>query len=255
MAGSSRARAARGGWAGCPGVGKSARKASSAHNASLIGQPQVLVRLGKRGVGDPRRFRGTGSTGIGRSMVHLKQSATELSAPLNRDREGPRGLPPPTPPDVRVTYPAVRWLASGCAIPLTGASSPGVPAARSSQGPTMARPLAGRRLAAPPQATTRFHRSGLPTVAGGTMPSADCCRAVREACAALGPSQDTSQLPRGQRSDLPCRAAGLIKHRPIADGGLCCGVPAYPGGPTPRLRFVSRAPHVRSTLPSDPTSR
>jgi hypothetical protein len=26
----------------------------------------------------------------------------------NRDREGPHGLPPPTPPDVRVTYPAVR---------------------------------------------------------------------------------------------------------------------------------------------------
>src|SRR5262249_27332898 len=30
--------------------------------------------------------------------------------PSNRDREGPHGLPPPTPPDVRVTYPAVRRI-------------------------------------------------------------------------------------------------------------------------------------------------
>src|SRR6266508_4826616 len=29
-----------------------------------------------------------------------------------RDREGPHGLPPPTPPDVRGTYPAVRRVES-----------------------------------------------------------------------------------------------------------------------------------------------
>src|SRR4029453_3531008 len=36
----------------------------------------------------------------------------------NRDREGPHGLPPPTPPDIRITYPAVRWiqLAMGTAM-------------------------------------------------------------------------------------------------------------------------------------------
>jgi ATP-binding cassette, subfamily B, multidrug efflux pump len=32
---------------------------------------------------------------------------------INRDREGPHGLPPPTPPDRRVTSPAVRWIESG----------------------------------------------------------------------------------------------------------------------------------------------
>src|SRR2546428_701063 len=31
----------------------------------------------------------------------------------NRDREGPHGLPPPTPPDIRVTYPAVRQMHQG----------------------------------------------------------------------------------------------------------------------------------------------
>jgi hypothetical protein len=38
-----------------------------------------------------------------------------IPAHPNRDREGPHGLPPPTPPDVRVTYPAVRriqWVVS-----------------------------------------------------------------------------------------------------------------------------------------------
>jgi len=28
----------------------------------------------------------------------------------NRDREEPRGSPPPTPPYIRVTYTAVRWI-------------------------------------------------------------------------------------------------------------------------------------------------
>jgi len=41
-----------------------------------------------------------------------------------------------------------------------------VPAARSSQRPSRARPLAGYHLAAPPQATTPLSRSGLPTIAG-----------------------------------------------------------------------------------------
>ena len=35
----------------------------------------------------------------------------------NRDREGPHGLPPPTPPDIRVTYPAVRQMRQGDTSP------------------------------------------------------------------------------------------------------------------------------------------
>jgi hypothetical protein len=35
----------------------------------------------------------------------------------NRDREGPRGLPPPTPPDIRVTSPAVRPMQAGPSAP------------------------------------------------------------------------------------------------------------------------------------------
>ncbi len=36
----------------------------------------------------------------------------QCSTAPNRDREGPHGLPPPTPPDGRVTYPAVRRVES-----------------------------------------------------------------------------------------------------------------------------------------------
>jgi hypothetical protein len=67
--------------------------------------------------------------------------------------------------------------------------------------------------------------------------------------------QDTPQISRGKLSDRPCRDAGLIKHSPWVDGGLCGRVPTRPERPTPHIRFVSLAPHLRSTLPSDPTSR
>ena len=88
----------------------------------------------------------------------------------------------------------------------TGASSPGVPAARSSQRSSPARPLAGCHLAAPRQATTPLHRSGLPTFAGGPMPSADFCGAVRADCSALSP------LP-GHPADLPRSAVRPSVHR------------------------------------------
>src|SRR4029453_4430826 len=91
--------------------------------------------------------------------------------------------------------------------------------------------------------------------AGPTMPSADFCGAVREDCSALSPVQDTPQISRGKLSYRRCIDAGFIKHSPHVDGGLCCRVPARPDGTTPRIRFVSLAPHLRSTLPSDPTSR
>jgi hypothetical protein len=67
--------------------------------------------------------------------------------------------------------------------------------------------------------------------------------------------QDTPQISRGTLSDLLCLAAGYIKSAPAVDGGLCgCG-PTRPERTTPRLRFVSLAPHRRSPLPSAPTAR
>ena len=48
---------------------------------------------------------------------------------------GADGLPPPTPPDIRGTYPVVRWRESGQDITPTGASCPGVPVVSSSQMP------------------------------------------------------------------------------------------------------------------------
>jgi hypothetical protein len=91
--------------------------------------------------------------------------------------------------------------------------------------------------------------------AGPTMPSAVFCEVVREDCTALSPLLDTSQLSRGKLSYLPCIDAGFIKHSPIVDGGLCGCVPTRPERTTPRIRFVSLAPHLRSTLPSDAPSR
>ena len=91
--------------------------------------------------------------------------------------------------------------------------------------------------------------------AGPTMPSADFCGAVREDCSTLSPIQDTPQISRGQLSYRQCIDAGFIKHSPPVVGGLCCRVPARPDCTTPRIRFVSLAPHLRSTRPSDPTSR
>jgi hypothetical protein len=91
--------------------------------------------------------------------------------------------------------------------------------------------------------------------AGPTMPSADFCGTVREDCSALSPIQDTPPISRGKLSSRRCIDAGFIKHSPHVDGGLCCRVPARPDCTTPHIRFVSLAPHLRSTLPSDPTSR
>jgi hypothetical protein len=88
-----------------------------------------------------------------------------------------------------------------------------------------------------------------------TMPSVDCCGAVREDTAALGP------LP-GHTADVPGAVAvpSVPRHliyqaRPNEDGGLCCSVPTRPQRATPRIRFVFLAPHMRSTLLLDPASR
>jgi hypothetical protein len=93
------------------------------------------------------------------------------------------------------------------------------------------------------------------TCAGPSRPSADCCGAVREDGSPLSPSQDTPQISRGQRASRPCIGARLIQPRPGVDGGRCGRVPARPDGTTPRIGCVALAPHVRSTRPSDPTSR
>jgi hypothetical protein len=75
---------------------------------------------------------------------------------------------------------------------LTGASSPGVPAARSSQMPGLTQALAGCHLTTSPPVTT-----SLPLLRPSArchappMLSADCCRAVREDGAALSPLPGT----------------------------------------------------------------
>jgi hypothetical protein len=81
--------------------------------------------------GSPRSLRGAGhacaacretgplrSEGAGWARAHLATrcapgTALRAMPGAHRDREGPHGLPPPTPPDIRVTYPAVRQMISG----------------------------------------------------------------------------------------------------------------------------------------------
>jgi hypothetical protein len=94
-----------------------------------------------------------------------------------------------------------------------------------------------------------------------TMPSADSSSGISTNYSALSPfpwhatSLGTEEASRGKLSYRPCIGAGFIKHAPTVDGGLCCRVPAHPERTTPCIRFVSLAPHVRSTLPSDAPSR
>jgi hypothetical protein len=87
------------------------------------------------------------------------------------------------------------------------------------------------------------------------MPSADFYGAVRVDCSPSALHQDTQQISCGKMSYLLCIGAGLIKHAPAVDGGLYGNVPARPERATPPIRFVSLGPHVRSTLPPDPTSQ
>jgi hypothetical protein len=117
-------------------------------------------------------------------------------------------------------------------------------------------PLAGCHLTAPRQATTLFHRSGLQHARACLL-----CRLLTAAgrSGRMAPpsvlNEDTPQISRGQRSDLPCIDAGCRKYAPPVDGGLYGRVPTCPERSTPPIRFVSLAPHVRSTQPSDPASR
>jgi hypothetical protein len=60
------------------------------------------------------RIAGLRETAVDRDVLTICQGHEPYRRPMlhNRDREGPHGLPPPTPPDIRVTYPAVRWMQS-----------------------------------------------------------------------------------------------------------------------------------------------
>jgi hypothetical protein len=105
-------------------------------------------------------------------------------------------------------------------------------------------------------------RSGLRHAYGApTMPSADSSAAISPDYSALSPfpwhatSLGTAEASRGKLSYRRCIDAGFIKHSPLMDGGLRGRMPARPDCTTPRIRFVSLAPHLRSTLPSDAPSR
>ena len=139
---------------------------------------------------------------------------------------------------------------------LTGASAPGVPGVRSSQAsnlPANASPDAieplhpRRRLLSPVRAFPPLRVVRCPRLTSarrsGRIPPPSVLH------------QDTPQISRGQLSYRRCKDAGFITYGPAVDGGLCGGVPTRPERTTPPIRFVSLVPHLRSTRPSDPTSR
>ncbi len=147
-------------------------------------------------------------------------------------------------------------LSQGETLPQPERSAPGVPAVSSSQMLGLAQHLARCDLTTPPQATTPLSRSGLQhTIA--------ClrCRLLTAAgrSGRIAPPsvlrEDTPQISRGKLSHLPCIGARFIKHSPLVDGGLCSRVPARPDWSHTSYSVRVPRPHVRSTRPSDPTSR
>ena len=189
-------------------------------------------------------------------MADVRTTSPACAGPSNRDREGPHGLPPPTPPDIRVTYPAVRQIKSGSymhpnrSVISRHASRAFIPEAEHRSPP---RRMASRRSIPGHYSLPPFRPSARSCVP--TKPSADVCRAVRKDYSPLSPMW-------GHPADLARSAVIPSVHRrlidkaqSIVDGGRCCRVPARPDYTTPPIRFVSLAPHMRSTLPSDPTSR
>jgi hypothetical protein len=150
----------------------------------------------------------------------------------NRDKGGPHGLPPPTPPDRRVTDPAARQIESGCDI--TPDRSVGSRRASCEFLPEATHHPTPRRM--PSRRSTPGHGSSLPFRPSArarvpTMPSADFCGAVREDASALSPRQDTPQISRGQRSSRRCLDAGLIKYAPLWREDFLVACPLVPNGP------------------------
>ena len=173
----------------------------------------------------------------------------------NRDREGPHGLPPPTPPDIRVTLPRaaesirVRRHPNRSVVSRR-ASCEFIPGARSDPTPRRMpshRSTAGRHSSRPFRPSAR---SRVPT-----MPSAD-----------FSGAQGGFLHPQSS-SRTPCRSPGVSgppvgastpagsSTAPLWMEGLAVACPLAPAVPHRRLRFVSLAPHLRATRPSDPTSR
>jgi hypothetical protein len=173
---------------------------------------------------------------------------------INRDREGPHGLPPPTPPDVRVTYPAVRQIPFGCNTPQRERHLPVCqprvhPRGRASPGPSpdAISPLHNRqRLSSTVQAfSTHSARLLCPLLTSarrsGRIPPPSV------------PCEDTPQISRGKLSYLPCISARFIKHSPLwmEDFTVACPlVPTVPhlvsgSCPSPRTcvpRFLQTPP-------------
>jgi hypothetical protein len=167
--------------------------------------------------------------------VHIHHIADPPTQPANRDREGPHGLPPPTPPDrrgtdsggaadcVRVSHHPHRSIrfrdASREFIPEAEPCPPPRrrPSRRSIPGPDSCPPF---RPSAHPRDGLAYlfpHLSALGCLtsvacAGPPRPSADVCEVVRGDGSALSPVQDTPQISRGQLSDRRCISARLIKH-------------------------------------------
>jgi len=129
----------------------------------------------------------------------------------------------------------------------TGVSSPGVPAAISSQVPEVIRPLAGCHRATPPQATTLVHRSGLQPAHAGRR-----CRlltAVARSGRMAPPAAlcaDTPQSSRSQRSSRPGPGARLLKHRPLGTAGVAVACRLAPTGP---YRRSGACPAPRTCVP------
>ena len=144
----------------------------------------------------------------------------------NRDREGPHGLPPPTPPYVRVTYTAVRQIQSGWHVhPDRSVLSRG--ASREFL------PDAGQY---PPSRRRRSRHST--TGRNSSLPFRPSARSARLLCPLLTSAVRSGRIPppsvlcprthcnisRG-KSVVPSVHRRLIYNaRLTVDGGLCCSV-------------------------------
>jgi hypothetical protein len=143
-----------------------------------------------------------------------------LRQATNRDREGPRGLPPPTPPDIRA-YPAVRSLQHthacqgvGELLPTAASRPVGHPAVQ-----------ATRDWPLPP------FRPALP-LSTPTMPSADAATAISLDDFAAKPVSILRHVPGHQRGRsrsaviLSMHQRPINQAQPILDGDLALAMPA-----------------------------
>ena len=91
------------------------------------------------------------------------------------------------------------------------------------------------------------------------MPSADFCRPVRAAPAALSPERDGRQISQGKTQNVSRVGAGFIKRTPLRMEDFAVIPPVVglvPGVPHPAWAgFLCVAPRVWIGLPPDPTSR